>query len=85
MGAGDELEKTISEYQCAFAEIKQNWEITDRLPWEHVEHELSFSNNWTKEGAEVVTRLAREYGSFMLRNALAVAKVMGIEDGDLGY
>ena len=85
MGAGDELEKTISEYQCSFAEIKQNQEISDGLSWVHVEHKLSFRNNWTKEGAKVVTKLAREYGSFMLRNALAVAKVMDIEDGEIGY
>ena len=85
MGAGDKLEKTISEYQYAFAEIKQHQEINDDLPWEHVEHQLSCSNGWTREGAEVVTRLAREYGGFMLRNALAVAKVMDVEDGELGY
>jgi len=85
MEAGDELERTISDYQHTLTEIKQYQESSDDLPWEHVEHQLSCSNGWTREGAEVISRLAREYGGFMLRNALAVAKVMDVEDGELGY
>jgi hypothetical protein len=85
MRAGDKLEKTISEYLHAFDEIMQRQEISDDLPWERVEHQLSYQNGWTREGAEVITRLARKYGGFMLRNALAVAQVMDVEDGELGY
>ena len=39
---------------------------------------------WADRGAEALVMLARQYGAFILRNALALAKVMDIEDGGLG-
>jgi hypothetical protein len=39
---------------------------------------------WTQEGAAQVAALSREYGAFVLRNALALATALGIEDGLLG-
>lgn len=42
-------------------------------------------HDWTDRGAEAVLRLANEYGAFMLRNALALAVVLGKEDGDLDF
>jgi hypothetical protein len=43
------------------------------------------SAGWTAEGAAALVQVAGEYGSFMLRNALALAIALDIEDGDLGY
>jgi hypothetical protein len=40
--------------------------------------------DWTDRGAEALVTLAKQYGAFILRNALALAKVMDIEDGELG-
>ena len=40
---------------------------------------------WTAEAAEHLLRLATAYGSFMLRNALAISLVLDIEDGELGF
>ncbi|MDR3553943.1 MAG: hypothetical protein P4L55_04235 [Syntrophobacteraceae bacterium] len=40
--------------------------------------------DWTERGAAEIVRLVRDYGAFMLRNALALAVVLGKEDGDLG-
>jgi hypothetical protein len=40
--------------------------------------------DWTPEGAEEVLRLAREYGTSILRNALTLADALGIEDGSRG-
>jgi hypothetical protein len=40
---------------------------------------------WTEEGAQALILLVRNYGAFMLRNALALAEALNIEDGALGY
>jgi hypothetical protein len=35
--------------------------------------------------SSVYSGLARDYGSFMLRNALAISLALDIEDGELGF
>ncbi len=40
--------------------------------------------DWTPEGANTVVTLAKEYGTFILRNALALALALKIEDGTSG-
>lgn len=39
---------------------------------------------WTDVGAQAVVMLAKQYGSFVLANALALAEALGIEDGEAG-
>lgn len=39
---------------------------------------------WTDRGARVVLQLAKDYGTSILRNALALAEAMDIEDGEAG-
>lgn len=39
---------------------------------------------WTPQGARIVAELARFYGTSVLRNALALASALDIEDGELG-
>jgi hypothetical protein len=39
---------------------------------------------WTVEGAESILVLARSFGVSILRNALALASAMKVEDGTLG-
>lgn len=41
-------------------------------------------SEWTEQGAEEVLHLARKYGTSILRNALALASAMQIEDGEAG-
>lgn len=41
-------------------------------------------SDWTKQGAQEVLHLARTYGTSILRNALALASAMQIEDGEAG-
>ena len=38
--------------------------------------------DWTEQGAHVIVLLARRYGTSILRNALALADTLGIEDGE---
>jgi spore coat protein CotH len=40
--------------------------------------------DWTEHGAREVVQLARKYGTSILRNALALASAMQIEDGEAG-
>ncbi len=40
--------------------------------------------DWTETGAREVLQLARKYGTSILRNALALASAMEIEDGEAG-
>ncbi|MCC6360612.1 MAG: hypothetical protein IT450_17880 [Phycisphaerales bacterium] len=39
---------------------------------------------WTEEGARAILTLARRYGMSVLRNALALAESLDIEDGETG-
>ena len=47
--------------------------------------ELSSRHDWTHQGAQAIISLANDYGTFMLRNALALAIALEQEDGDLGF
>jgi hypothetical protein len=40
---------------------------------------------WTEEGAAALVQLAQQYGSFVLRSALALALALDIEDGELEF
>ena len=48
-------------------------------------HVLVEQGDWTPKGADALLRLATAYGTFMLRNALALAAACGVEDGASGY
>ena len=41
-------------------------------------------SEWTERGATTLLMLARQYGTFILANALALAEALEIEDGDAG-
>ena len=76
----------IQEYGSALAEIADNGGGKGGdVRWRLIEARLAGDHGWTGEGAEEIAGLAREYGTFMLRNALAIAHVFGIEDGELGF
>jgi hypothetical protein len=47
--------------------------------------DLEASADWSTSGARELVRLADNYGAFMLRNALAIAVVLGKEDGARGF
>jgi hypothetical protein len=79
--ASDTLNLTIQEYADAFPMPKGD----QSMDWKRVEAKLHNEMDWTQDGAEHVTSLARDYGAFVLRNALALSLSLGIEDGDLGY
>lgn len=54
------------------------------IDWDKVVDLLCKDGDWTTQGAEILVQLVRDYGSFILRNALALAIAAKIEDGRLG-
>jgi hypothetical protein len=46
---------------------------------------LSQQHDWSHSAAFALVTLARDYGTFMLRNALALAEALEIEDGARGF
>jgi hypothetical protein len=82
--ASDTVNLTIQEYASVFPMTKIKYTEEELIDWTRVEAKLQNEMEWTEEGAKHLTILAREYGGFMLRNALALATVLGVEDGSLG-
>ena len=72
---------TIQEYTSLFHPPKKEKQVD----WTQIETKLHNEMDWTQDGAQQVAYLARNYGAFVLRNALALAVSMGIQDGELGY
>ena len=73
----------FSEYETLVAES-----ITapdGEIDWAKLRCELVRTAEWTDVAAAHLVDLARSYGSFMLRNALALAVAAEVEDGALGH
>ena len=67
--------------ECRSIEPRTNQAVSrDRLVNALVE-----SSDWTAEAATALVQTADNYGVFMLRNALALAIALNVEDGQLGY
>jgi len=76
----------LEEYRTIAAEALGHADFGGRHKQEkRLVRELVTTGEWTPEAATHLTRLAHEYGTFMLRNALALAIALDIEDGELGY
>ena len=56
-----------------------------KVDWHKLGRELVHTAEWTDEAAAHLLNLARNYGAFMLRNALALAVAAEIDDGELGF
>jgi len=71
----------VDEYHTLVDESRQ---IDGEVDWQRLRGALVVDGEWTAEGADQLLTLATDYGSFMLRNVLALALALGIEDGELG-
>ena len=77
------LQSTISEYDSAVSSASRK--IARRGERDRLTTILSKEHDWTEQGARAIVSLANDYGTFMLRNALALAVVLNKEDGDIGF
>lgn len=80
-----DLKSLVSEYR----NIARRAQIgglhgTDTRAWKKLRTRLEADGAWTDDGAKVLAHLARNYGSFVLRNACALAIALAIEDGRKG-
>ena len=78
MNSQENVGSLVNEYLSLFADTKAH-------STELVEDLLVREGDWTQEAASHLLQLAKNYGSFMLRNALAISMALGIEDGELGF
>ena len=74
----------VDEYKSLLGSGPAVTDAGDNLDWSSVSELLCREASWTQAGAEHVASLVRGYGSFVLRNALALALAMDIEDGEAG-
>ena len=71
-------ETLLAEYEAIISDLDKD--ATD----EQIVRSLVERGDWTEQGAHEVLQLARRYGTSILRNALALAEAMQIEDGNAG-
>ena len=71
----------LSEYETLVAEVNA---CRHEVDWDGLRASLVTSCDWSSRGADHLVLLAKEYGSFVLRNACALSLALGIEDGELG-
>lgn len=83
MNEGVFLESTIAEYEGRMH--AGGSEDVAQFSDDQIATRLSAPLDWTDRGADAIVGLASDYGAFMLRNALALAIVLGREDGRLGF
>ena len=76
---GERVDSLVYEYESLIGRVEKSAAELEFC------RELSASADWTPSGARELLRLANHYGAFMLRNALAIAVVLGKEDGSSGF
>jgi len=74
------LESIVHEYTLLLQSNRN-----ELLDSDQIVSKLSRSHDWSESGARAMVSLANDYGSFMLRNALAFAIALEKEDGELGF
>lgn len=75
------IKRICYEYQNYVAEATaKNHEID----WDKLENLLCNDGRWTAHGADTLIAIVQNYGSFILKNALALAIATNTEDGKLG-
>jgi hypothetical protein len=84
IGEGTHLESLVSEYEGLLLKGTASEGTVDVENWRLVADALCMDADWSERGADEIARLVKDYGAFMLRNALAVAIALGREDGNLG-
>jgi len=78
-----DLSLLVAEYAAACADA-QGDDQSDR-GFARAADALVRECDWTPPAAAALITLVRDYGSFALRNAAALAIALHIEDGQLGY
>jgi hypothetical protein len=70
----------LDEYETLVDELGGGLDDQD-IDWSKLEALLIRDSEWTERGASELINVVRDYGSFFLRNAAALALALGTEDG----
>ena len=84
MREGEYVESLIGGYETLLAQ-KSSKNANGEYNKSDILLALSSSADWSISGAREIVELVENYGAFMLRNALAIAVVLGKEDGSAGF
>jgi len=83
MNADLSMESVVGEYKAMLAGMDAY--DGSSVAAKRITLALSEQHDWSHAAAAALVALARDYGTFMLRNALALAVALEIEDGALGH
>ena len=84
MSEGEYVDSLVSEY-ASLLHGRLSKDPQTQYNETGIVADLAVSADWTTYGARELITLADRYGAFMLRNALAIAVVLGKEDGTQGF
>jgi hypothetical protein len=79
------VERLAEEYGVLLMQAAQGSPQPAGYDLEEVRRLMVHGADWSPAAAEHLLSLARSYGSFMLRNALALSLALDVEDGALGF
>ena len=77
------IEGLIEEYQILLEDTQMAKHTHGEIDWDKLSQLLGEAGGWTEKGASHIVQLAREYGTFVLRNALAISIALRYDDGEL--
>ena len=72
-----QTDSLVKEYTSLLDETGDNTDVLLKR--------LETDSAWSADAAEHLVKLVKDYGSFMLRSALALAIALKHEDGNLGF
>ena len=76
------VQENVSELTEEYRAIFENYTFDSS---KSITNNLVQEADWTEQAAEHLLQLAENYGSFMLRNALALSIAFDNEDGKVGF
>ena len=83
MDTSRDVRMLVKEYQDIVNYASKSSDGTEKL--EDIEKLLVSDAEWSANAAAHLLDLANSYGSFMLKNALALSLALGIKDGEIGF
>ena len=85
MNECDDINGLIEEYRFLLKKPVGKMSGPSKVTVSKIKELLIRKGEWSPEASEHLLDLATAYGSFMLRNALALSLALQIEDGELGF
>ena len=85
MNTYSDIDGLIKEYRVLLKAPASKMSGPSNLAAIKIKELLVSKGEWSPKASEHLLDLATAYGSFMLRNALALSLALQMEDGELGF